>query len=132
VYYSIISKRAEINNHFKETRIMEKLRKAQSIAIIATLVSLVGLIVLGVGATTVGEAILAVGVCTGIASYIYGGFKTAVNMSGKLAKIGWFIVPFPYDIFTFIITFFFAIFMFVCIPIIPIRKAYKESLKYEY
>jgi hypothetical protein len=132
VYYSIISKSAEINNYFKETSIMEKLRKAQSIAIIATLVSLVGLIVLAAGATTAGEGILIVGVGAGIASYVYGGFKTAVKMSGKLAKIGWFVVPFPYDIFTLIITFFFAIFMFVCIPIIPIRKAYKESLKYEY
>ena len=51
----------------------------------------------------------------------------AVKMAGKIAKWGWIILPFPYDIVTGLVAFFISIFVFMALPIIPIRKAYKEQ-----
>ena len=53
--------------------------------------------------------------------------QTAVKMAGKIAKWGWIILPFPYDIVTGLVAFFISIFVFMALPIIPIRKAYKEQ-----
>ena len=63
-----------------------------------------------------------------IVSYFFGGFGTAVKMAGKIAKWGWLIVPFPYDIVTGVVSFFISIMVFIGLPIIPIRKAYKEQM----
>ena len=112
--------------HEKEI-IMERLEKAQKIAVIATVFSVVGA---ALSATDLGAYLKLIGFIAGIAAYIYGGFGTAVRMAGKIAKWGWIIAPFPYDIVTLIASFFYAIFVFIFIPIIPIRKAYKESLSY--
>ena len=49
------------------------------------------------------------------------------EMAGKIAKWGWIILPFPYDIVTGLVAFFISIFVFMALPIIPIRKAYKEQ-----
>ena len=68
------------------------------------------------------------GVMAGIVSYFFGGFGTAVRMAGKIAKWGWLIVPFPYDIVTGMVSFFISIMVFIGLPIIPIRKAYKEQM----
>ena len=51
-----------------------------------------------------------------------------VRMAGKIAKWGWLIVPFPYDIVTGMVSFFISIMVFIGLPIIPIRKAYKEQM----
>ena len=68
------------------------------------------------------------GVMIGLISYFFGGIKTAVKMAGKIAKWGWIILPFPYDIVTGLgCIFLFSIFVFMALPIIPIRKAYKEQ-----
>ena len=50
-----------------------------------------------------------------------------MKMAGKIAKWGWIILPFPYDIVTGLVAFFISIFVFMALPIIPIRKAYKEQ-----
>ena len=48
-------------------------------------------------------------------------------MAGKIAKWGWMILPFPYDIMTGLIAFIISIFVFFALPIIPIRIAYKDK-----
>lgn len=106
---------------------MNRFKIAQYIALGATALSLVGLI-LNIKEVEVGSSLLVLGLLAGIVSYFFGGFLTAIKMAWRLAKVGWFIVPAPYCFATFIFTFVFAIYVFMFLPIIPVRKAYKESL----
>lgn len=105
---------------------MNRLKIAQYIALGATALSVIGGI-LSANNAEFGGTLLGIGFLAGLVSYIFGGLGTAIRMAGGIAKWGWLIVPFPYDIMTFFMSFFFAIFAFVFLPIIPVRKAYKES-----
>ena len=109
---------------------MNRLKIAQYIALGATLFSVVGGLVGGLSGSKVGVILMTIGFVAGLISYIFGGLLTAIRMAGKIAKWGWIVIPFPYDIMTFIFAFIFAIFAFVFLPIIPVRKAYKESISY--
>lgn len=105
---------------------MNRLKIAQYIALGATVLSVVGGI-LSANNVGFGGALLGIGILAGLVSYIFGGLGTAIRMAGRIAKWGWIIVPFPYDIMTFFLSFIFSIIAFVLLPIIPVRKAYKES-----
>lgn len=106
---------------------MDRLKIAQYIALGATALSVIG-IILGVTTNSSSVAsLMALGFIAGLVSYIFGGLGTAIKMAGGIAKWGWIVVPFPYDIMTFFLSFIFAIFTFIFLPIIPVRKAYKES-----
>ena len=105
---------------------MNRLKIAQYIALGATILSVVGGI-LSANNVGFGGNLVGIGFLAGLVSYIFGGLGTAIKMAGGIAKWGWIIVPFPYDIITFFMSFIFAIFAFVFLPIIPVRKAYKES-----
>ena len=48
----------------------------------------------------------------GLVSYIFGGLGTAFRMAGKIAKWGWLIIPFPYDLTKGALSFVFALFVF--------------------
>ncbi len=109
---------------------MNRLQIAQYIALGATALSVIGGIAGGLSGSQVGEVIMGIGFILGLVSYIFGGLLTAIKMAGGIAKIGWVILPFPVDIFTFIVTLIFALFAFIFLPIIPVRKAYKESMGY--
>jgi hypothetical protein len=107
---------------------MDRLKIAQIIALGATLLIALG----GVGLSAsiggaLGETILSMGILASFVSYCFGGLLTALKIAGRIAKYGWFIVPFPYDIITFVFTFFVGIIVLFCLPIIPIRVAYNES-----
>ena len=105
---------------------MNRLKIAQYIALGATVVSIIGGI-LAANNVGFGGTLLGLGFLAGLFSYIFGGLGNAIKMDGGIAKWGWIVVPFPYDLMTFFMSFFFAIFAFVFLPIIPVRKAYKES-----
>ena len=109
---------------------MNRLKITQYIALGATACSVVGMLasIAGVG---FGSILLSVGFTTGIVSYFFGGLKKAISMAASIAKWGWVVVPFPYDLVTFPLAFIFALYAFAFLPIIPVRKAYKESLKEE-
>lgn len=109
---------------------MNRLKIAQYIALGATIVSIIGGLAGGLSGSTLGTTLMTIGFIAGLVSYVFGGFGTAVKMAGRIAKWGWCIVPFPYDILTFILAFVIAIFVFVFLPIIPVRKAYKEHSNY--
>ena len=109
---------------------MNRLKIAQYIALGATALSVIGGIILGVFGLDCGSALMCMGFIVGLVSYIFGGLGTAIKMAGGIAKWGWIVVPFPYDIMTFIFSFIFAIIAFLFLPIIPVRKAYKESMYY--
>ncbi|WP_031550916.1 hypothetical protein [Oribacterium sp. FC2011] len=109
---------------------MNRLRTAQYIALAGTVFSVLGWITAYNFSGDLGGILLVIGFITGLISYLFGGLLTAIKMAGGIAKWGWFIAPFPYDIPTFAFSFLIAIYAFIFLPIIPIRKAYKESMYY--
>ncbi len=108
---------------------MERLKIAQYIALGGLGSIVLGVLIANAG-LSLGLYLMVFGFFGGLVSYFFGGFGTAMDMSSKIAKKGWYIIPFPYDILTFIATFVCAIFVFLFIPIIPVRKAYKERMRY--
>lgn len=103
---------------------MKTLKIAQYIALVATVLSILGFCL----DTSASMTLMGLGFFLGLASYIFGGLGTAIKMAGKIAKWGWIVVPFPYDLITGFASFAFAIVAFIFLPIIPIRKAYKETM----
>ena len=106
---------------------MERLRIAQYIAGVATFLTIFGMFIATKGFSNAGPVVFCIGIAVGIVSYLFGGFGKACSISMALAKFGWTIVPFPYDILTFLVTFMLSIIVFLFFPIIPVRRAYKES-----
>lgn len=109
---------------------MKRLKIAQYIASGATALTVIGAIIGMAASSNVGSTLMGIGFLVGLVSYIFGGLGTAIKMAGGIAKWGWIIVPFPYDLMTFMFSFIFAFYAFAFLPIIPIRKAYKESMHY--
>lgn len=107
---------------------MKRIEIAQYIALGATCLTVLGFVLSGIFGGRIPMSMMGYGVMAGIVSYFFGGFGTAVRMAGKIAKWGWLIVPFPYDIITGMVSFFISIMVFIGLPIIPIRKAYKEQM----
>lgn len=109
---------------------MKRLKIAQFIALGATLCTVLGVVLGGLNGSQIGSTIMYLGMLVGMISYFFGGFGTAMKMSAGIAKWGWFLAPFPIDIVTFIFAFILAIVVFFFLPIIPVRKAYKNSVQY--
>ena len=107
---------------------MNRLQIAQYIALGATAFSVVGFMLNSMAGLEFGAVLMFIGFMGGLVSYIFGGLLTAIRMAGGIAKWGWFVVPFPYDLMTFFLALFCALIAFVFLPIIPIRKAYKECM----
>lgn len=103
-----------------------RLMIAQIIALVATVLSVIGLVL---NWKDVGpwDTITGLGILLGLISYIFGGLLTAIKMAWGIAKWGWYVAPFPWDIASGIISFGVGLVAFVLLPIIPIRKAYKEK-----
>lgn len=109
---------------------MNRFKIAQYIALGATVFSVIGFLVAVTINSNVGSSIMCIGFLAGLVSYIFGGLLTAIKMAGSIAKWGWIVVPFPYDLMTFPMAFVFAIITFIFLPIIPVRKAYKQNENY--
>lgn len=107
---------------------MNRFKIAQYIALVATALSVIGWLLWGVLGSQVGLTMIGIGALIGIVSYVFGGILTAFKMACGIAKWGWFVLPFPYGIVTFIGAFAIAIYVFICFPIIPVRKAYTENV----
>lgn len=107
---------------------MKRIEIAQYIAIGATCLVVVSFILAKITGAAFFMSLMGFGFMAGMVSYVFGGFGTAVKMAGKIAKWGWLILPFPYDIMTGVVSFCFSIIIFICVPIIPVRKAYKEQM----
>lgn len=108
---------------------MNRFKIAQYIASVATAFTVLGFCIMQFAGMSIGESIMIIGFIIGLVSYIFGGFLTAIKMAAGIAKWGWIAVPFPYDIITFIFTFFLAIYVLVFLPIVPVRKAYKKHME---
>jgi ABC-type antimicrobial peptide transport system permease subunit len=108
-----------------------KWKIAQYIALVATVIALVGIYIsVSNPRNSIGAAIYTVGALIGIVSYFFGGFKQALSMSWKIARWGWVFFPFPVSLAAVILSFAVALMIFCFVPIIPVRKAYKESMRY--
>ena len=105
---------------------------AQRIALAATPLSVIGFIKImgstGGEISLVWPLMLALGLVLSCVAYFLGGFWTAVKYALRIAKWGWLVVPFPYDIVTGIVAFFAGLLMFLLVPILPVRKAYLENV----
>jgi len=107
---------------------MNRLKIAQYIALGATICSLIGTYGTFVAQSTFMSSFVGFGLIAGIVSYFFGGFGKALKMAGKIAKFGWFILPFPIDIISVMFTFLISVYVFLFLPFIPVRQAYKESM----
>ena len=103
---------------------------AQRIALVATPLSVLGFVNIlgntGGRIPVIWSLMFLLGLTLTAVAYLLGGFWTAVKSAGKIAKWGWLVIPFPYDIVTGIAAFFVGLLVFLLVPIIPIRKAYRE------
>lgn len=103
---------------------------AQYIALVATLLSVVGFTQMMSSMdgerSVIWPLMFGLGLMLTAVAYILGGLLTALKCSLQIAKWGWLVVPFPFDIATGVAAFGVSILVFLLVPIIPIRKAAKE------
>lgn len=73
---------------------------------------------------------IVLGLALTVASYILcGSFKEFLKITGSLALIGWYIVPFPFDLMTIIFTVYFSLIASFFFPVIIIAISYYLSRK---
>lgn len=108
---------------------MKRLKIAFCIALIGTVISIVGFLLgtLNVVRVAVSSDLVFLGMLVGWVAYIFGGLGTAIKMAGGIAKWGWLILPFPFDLISFPFTLFIALFVLLCLPIVSITKAYLDN-----
>lgn len=107
---------------------MNRFKIAQYIALGATAFSVLGFYLYGVKGINEAILLLGLGFFVGLVAYLFGGLGKAISMAGKIAFWGWLTFPFPANILAFILTFIFSVLVFLFLPIIPVRKAYKENM----
>lgn len=100
---------------------------AQYLAIPATILSCLGFYNIWKSTSTIWVVIFLLGIALSICAYCLGGLLTVIKSAISIAKWGWVVVPFPYDLITFPIALLFFLIAFFLVPIIPIRKAYKNN-----
>ncbi len=106
----------------------KRLMVAQWVAGVATGFTTLGFILAFIFKVETGlaEYLLGFGIVIGAISYIFGGFVNALKMCFKIAKWGWYVVPFPIDIISGIACLILSPLVLCCFPIIPVRKTYLE------
>ncbi len=107
----------------KEKRIMTRMKIAEVMALVATVVAIIGLVLLSKKANGA-NTVMGIGFILSIATYICGGFGTAVKMSWNVAKWGWVFFPFPISVLAFVVTLGFGVYAFLFLPVIPVTKAF--------
>ena len=73
-----------------------------------------------------GALALFFGIGLTLCSYLLGGLWTAVKSALSIAKWGWLVVPFPYDLATGVAAFFVALIVLFLFPVVPVFKARRE------
>ena len=96
---------------------------AQYMAIVASVLNGMGLLLMDTDGTAwgmIGALALLLGIGLTFCSYCLGGFWTAVKAALNIAKWGWLVVPFPYDLVTGLAAFVFAMIALFLFPEIPV------------
>jgi len=117
---------------------MEKLKNlsAQKVAVMATIVEIIGFLIAANSGDIqilgdMGICVLLIGILMAVVSYFLCGVKQLIAFAKKLAKWGWFIAPFPFDLIVAPTVFAFVLYVSLFLPIIPVRIACKEKQKEE-
>jgi hypothetical protein len=105
---------------------MNKLKIAQYIALGATICSVGGLLLDSKGGG-IGLVLWTLGILAAIVAYCFGGFGKALKIIGTIIKWGFIVLPFPINLASGVMTAFLGVMVFLMVPIIPVRMAYKES-----
>lgn len=140
-FESLKKNTSNIVEKYKSLKIFEgkskKFQIAVATAIMSTLIWIIGIILefkTSLPAAVPNTfAIIAVAlvVITYLCAGLVNAIKMALNAGKKAAKWGWLILPFPYDICTFIVALIgvtiYAAIALVFLPIIPILKSLKEN-----
>lgn len=96
---------------------------ATALATIGSILSVIGWIIFFKEGSGHGNGWMAYGACFAFLSYIFGGLLTAFQMALGIAKWGFLIVPFPFNLLTGVAAFFIAIIVLLFVPIFPVLKA---------
>lgn len=135
----IINQEVNYNTYQEARDVLNKAERKRNrsliglgVAIVATCLTLVGLFSPG------HETMLAFAFMLAFPAYILGGgFGRALKTAGKLAKFGWFIVPFPYDLVTGVVTLMFSVISFCFVPAVFVlgsfldhNREYNEARKH--
>ena len=107
---------------------MKRFKIAQIIATVATVLSVIGLILL-MNDNDISTYFLGFGGIIGLVSYIFGGLGTAIGSALSIGKYGFLIGRFPFNIVSGLITIMFAGVALVFLPIFPVIKAYNTYLR---
>ena len=108
---------------------LEKIKIGLIVSAAATFCTVLGLIFGNINQSLFG-AFMFFALVGSIASYIVGGgFKIALKAAKNLAIFGWFILPFPADIITGLVTLVIAIYGFMFIPLIFVFLNYRQQKK---
>lgn len=110
---------------------------ARYIAVVATVLNGAGLIALKFADKSdwwilLGGLTLIIGLALTLCAYCLGGLWTAIRAALSIAKWGWLVVPFPYDLATGLATFVIAMMVLFLLPIVPVHKAMKEYQTQQY
>ena len=109
---------------------MIRFKIAQFIALVSTLASVVGFVLMFTDtASSFGSFLVCVGFIVGAISILLGGFGKTFSMADKVGHWAKRLVPFPGGLVSGLIGFLIAILFLCCFAIIPVRKAYKENLR---
>lgn len=94
-------------------------KKMKLIGLIASLIATIAIWAGFAVGGIIGDILAVIWIIGLVAGYVLGGgIKGAVGISLKLAKFGWTIVPFPFDIITGIMTIALAFMVFMLCPAI--------------
>ena len=105
------------------------------ISLAASVLNGIGLLTFGAEGSALnmlGALALFFGIGLTLCAYLLGGLWTAVKSALGIAKWGWLVVPFPYDLATGLAAFVFALVVLFLFPIVPICKARREHQTRQY
>ena len=104
-----------------------RMKIAHIIALAATAINIIGVIVAN-NNSNLGNGMIIFGILAGLISYFFSGFGVAIRMAFSISKLGFLFMPVIVAICTFPLLLLIALIALLFIPIIPVRRAYKESL----
>lgn len=105
------------------------------ISLAASVLNGIGLLTFGAEGSALnmlGALALFFGIVLTLCAYLLGGLWTAVKSALGIAKWGWLVVPFPYDIATGFAAFVVALVVLFLFPIVPVAKARREHVEQMY
>lgn len=99
---------------------------AKNIATVATVFSVIGVIMNMSGAGEIASTFIGIGVLGAFVSYVFGGFLKAITNTLNIAKWGLVVVNFPFNLIAFLVTAILALCVMFLVPIVPVSQSARE------